>query len=58
MTHLQNMSLKELQGQHSGHWLSILEKDIQKVETFLGTTMIQSVFAHCHRLEFVLFLFF
>ena len=43
MTHLQNMSLKELQGQHSGHWLSILEKDIQKVETFLGTTMIQSV---------------
>ena len=43
VTHLQNMSLKELQGQHSGHWLSILEKDIQKVETFLGTTMIQSV---------------
>ena len=32
-----------MQGQHSGHWLSILEKDIQKVETFLGTTMIQSV---------------
>ena len=28
VTHLQNMSLKELQGQHSGHWLSILEKDI------------------------------
>lgn len=43
LAHLTNIPLEKLQGQHSAYWMSILEKDMQKIETFLGVTMIQSV---------------